>query len=154
MGWLVFVSVFYFIYESLVWFVSIVVDGLVLIPFELCGCWKAFIKRCNKGKKKELSPQDAALLIQMTFRSYLARRSQILRCLRELAVAKARLKEIRAIFYNFSYRRRVANDAEERQRFSEKIIVLLLTVEAVEVIYNDYKLYNFFMAISWHTLLK
>ncbi|XP_064939756.1 BAG family molecular chaperone regulator 7-like isoform X1 [Musa acuminata AAA Group] len=94
---------------------------------------KAFTKRCNKGKKKkELSPQDAALLIQMTFRSYLARRSQILRCLRELAVAKARLKEIRAIFYNFSYRKRVANDAEERQRFSEKIIVLLLTVEAVE----------------------
>ncbi|XP_009385969.2 BAG family molecular chaperone regulator 7 [Musa acuminata AAA Group] len=93
---------------------------------------KAFTKRCNKGKKKELSPQDAALLIQMTFRSYLARRSQILHCLRELAVAKARLKEIRAIFYNFSYRRRVANDAEERQRFSEKIIVLLLTVEAVE----------------------
>lgn len=90
----------------------------------------------------------------MTFRSYLARRSQILHCLRELAVAKARLKEIRAIFYNFSYRRRVANDAEERQRFSEKIIVLLLTVEAVEVIYNDDKLYNFFMAISWHMLLK
>ncbi|URE15285.1 IQ calmodulin-binding motif family protein [Musa troglodytarum] len=100
---------------------------------------KAFTKRCNKGKKKELSPQDAALLIQMTFRFHLARRSQILRCLRELAVAKARLKEIRAIFYNFSYHRHVANDAEERQRFSEKIIVLLLTVEAVEVIYNDDK---------------
>ncbi|CAL9081178.1 unnamed protein product [Musa textilis] len=93
---------------------------------------KAFTKRCNKGKKKVLTPQDAALLIQVTFRSHLARRSQILRCLRELAVAKARLKEIRAFFYNFSYRRRISKDAEELQRFSEKIIVLLLTVEAIE----------------------
>ncbi|URD86988.1 IQ calmodulin-binding motif family protein [Musa troglodytarum] len=93
---------------------------------------KAFTKRCNKGKKKVLTPQDAALLIQVTFRSHLARRSQILRCLRELAVAKARLKEIRAFFYNFSYRRRISKDAEELQRFSEKIIVLLLTVDAIE----------------------
>ncbi|WOK97164.1 BAG family molecular chaperone regulator 7-like [Canna indica] len=93
---------------------------------------KAFYKRCERGKRKELSPVDAALLIQMTFRAHLARRSQVLRCLRELAVAKARLKDIRASFYNFSYRRHVANNAEERQRFSEKIIVLLLTVEAIE----------------------
>jgi len=51
-------------------------------------------------------------------------------------VAKAKLKEIRSLFYNFSYRRRIANDAEERQRFSEKIIVLLLTVDAIEVKLN------------------
>ncbi|XP_010906615.1 uncharacterized protein [Elaeis guineensis] len=93
---------------------------------------KAFAKSSNKGKKKELSRQDAALIIQMTFRAHLVRRSQVLRCLRDLAVAKGKLKEIRALFYNFSYRRRLANDAEERQRFCEKIIVLLLTVDAIE----------------------
>nr|GLL28101.1 BAG family molecular chaperone regulator 7 [Ipomoea trifida] len=86
----------------------------------------------KKGKRKELSPQDAAMVIQMTFRAYLIRRSQALRALRELAIAKTKLKELRALFNNFSYRRQVARDAEERQRFSEKIIVLLLTVDAIE----------------------
>lgn len=98
---------------------------------------QAFAKRIgaverSRGKKKELSPQDAALMIQICFRAYLIRRSQALRALRDLAVAKTKLKEIRALFHNFSYRRRVANDAVERQRFSEKIIVLLLTVDAIE----------------------
>nr|GMC94381.1 BAG family molecular chaperone regulator 7 [Ipomoea batatas] len=86
----------------------------------------------KKGKRKELSPQDAAMVIQMTFRAYLIRRSQALRALRELAIAKTKLKELRALFNNFSYRRQVARDAEERQRFSKKIIVLLLTVDAIE----------------------
>lgn len=99
---------------------------------------KAFAKRPGaskkgKGKKKELSFQDAALMIQLSFRAYLIRRSQALRALRDLAVAKSKLKELRALFNNFSYRRHVAQDAEERQRFSEKIIVLLLTVDAIEV---------------------
>ncbi|XP_073008475.1 uncharacterized protein [Typha latifolia] len=93
---------------------------------------KSFARRCDKGKQRELSPQDAALLIQMNFRAHLARRSQVLRCLRDLAIAKGKLKEIRALFCNFSYRRRIANDAEERQRFAERIIVLLLTVDALE----------------------
>ncbi|XP_044505721.1 BAG family molecular chaperone regulator 7-like [Mangifera indica] len=98
---------------------------------------KAFSKRPGavrniRGKNKELSPQDAAIMIQMTFRAYLIRRSQALRALRDLAVAKTKLKEIRALFNNLSYRRQVARDAEERQRFSEKIIVLLLTVDAIE----------------------
>lgn len=97
---------------------------------------QAFAKRAiaakDKGKKKELSPQDAAAMIQMTFRGYLIRRSKALRALRELAVAKTKLKELRALFHNFSYRSRVARDAEERQKFSERIIVLLLTVDAVE----------------------
>lgn len=88
----------------------------------------------SKGKKKELSPQDAALIIQKSFRAYLIRRSQMLRELRELAIAKAKLKELRACFSNFSYRHRIAADAEERQRFSEKIIVLLLTVDAIQVL--------------------
>ncbi|XP_057776766.1 BAG family molecular chaperone regulator 7-like [Salvia miltiorrhiza] len=95
---------------------------------------QAFTKRLakKKGKTKELSPQDAAALIQMSFRAYLIRRSQALRALRELAIAKNKLKEIRSLFNNFSYRHRISRDAEERQRFSEKIIVLLLTVDAIE----------------------
>ncbi|XP_066374477.1 BAG family molecular chaperone regulator 7-like [Miscanthus floridulus] len=93
---------------------------------------KAFAKGNGKGKRKELSPQDAALLIQMTYRAHLAHRSQVLRCLRDLAVAKAKLKELRSLFYNISYRHRIAHDHEERQRFSEKIIVLLITVDALE----------------------
>ncbi|XP_061369025.1 BAG family molecular chaperone regulator 7 [Gastrolobium bilobum] len=98
---------------------------------------QAFAKRFGaiqneRGKKKELSPQDAALLIQISFKAYLIRRSKSLRALRELAVAKAKLKEIRAQFNNFSYRRHIARDAEEHQRFSEKIIVVLLTVDAIE----------------------
>ncbi|KNA17804.1 hypothetical protein SOVF_076240 [Spinacia oleracea] len=95
---------------------------------------QAFAKRStnDKGKRKELSPYDAAALIQWTFRAYLIRRSKALRALRELAVAKTKLKELRALFHNFSYRSRVSRDAEERQKFSEKIIVLLLTVDAIE----------------------
>jgi hypothetical protein len=94
---------------------------------------KAFAMGNDKGKAKELSPQDAALLIQMNYRAHLAHRSQVLRCLRDLAVAKAKLKELRSMFYNLNYRRRCSYDHEERQRFSEKIIVLLLTVDALEV---------------------
>lgn len=70
----------------------------------------------------------------MSFKAYLVRRSRALRALKDLAVAKAKLKEIRALFNNFSYRRRIARDAEEHQRFSERIIVLLLTVDAIEVL--------------------
>ncbi|GLT84017.1 hypothetical protein SLE2022_022740 [Rubroshorea leprosula] len=88
--------------------------------------------RNERGKRKELSPQDAALMIQVTFRAYLIRRSKALRSLRDLAVAKTKLKEIRALFNNLSYRGRVAREPDERQRFSEKIIVLLLTVDAIE----------------------
>lgn len=94
---------------------------------------KAFAKRIDKGKKKEISPVDAAVLIQLSFKAYLIRRSKALRALRELAVAKTKLKELRALFHNFSYRSRVSRDAEERQKFAEKIIVLLLTVDAIEV---------------------
>ncbi|KAL1550362.1 BAG family molecular chaperone regulator 7-like [Salvia divinorum] len=95
---------------------------------------QAFTKRPEKkkGKTKELSPQDAAALIQLSFRAYLIRRSQALRALRELAIAKNKLKEIRGLFNNFSYRRLLSRSPEECQRFSEKIIVLLLTVDAIE----------------------
>ncbi|MCL7027148.1 hypothetical protein MKW94_006068 [Papaver nudicaule] len=71
-------------------------------------------------------------MIQFNFRAYLIRRSQALRALRELAVAKAKLKELRILFNNFSYRHRIVRDGEERQKFSEKIIILLLTVDAIE----------------------
>lgn len=99
---------------------------------------KAFAKRTRvienkKGKKKELSPQDAAIIIQISFREYLIHRSKVLRALRDLSVAKTKLKEIRESFNNFAYSRRLTRDAEERQRFTEKIIVLLLTVDAIEV---------------------
>ncbi|KAG6429245.1 hypothetical protein SASPL_107290 [Salvia splendens] len=95
---------------------------------------QAFTKRPQKkkGKTKELSPLDAAALIQMSFRAYLIRRSQALRALRELAIAKNKLKELRVLFNNFSYRRLLSCAPEECQRFSEKIIVLLLTVDAIE----------------------
>ncbi|CAM8991241.1 unnamed protein product [Rhodiola kirilowii] len=97
---------------------------------------QVFAKRAGavnaKGKRKELSPQDAAIMIQNSFRAYLIRRSKALRGLRELAVAKNKLKELRKLFNNFSYRRRIAHDAEECQKFTERIIVVLLTVDAIE----------------------
>ncbi|XP_006648210.2 BAG family molecular chaperone regulator 7 [Oryza brachyantha] len=108
---------------------------IVEIEDNTAGCVaikKAFASSYGKGKRKELSPQDAALLIQMNYRAHLAHRSQVLRCLRDLAVAKAKLKEIRSLFYNISYRHRISRDSEERQRFAEKIIVLLLTVDSLE----------------------
>lgn len=120
---------------------------------------QAFAKRAgpsakNKGKKKELSPQDAAMMIQKSFRAYLIRRSQALRALRELAIAKAKLKDIRALFNNFTYRRRVNQDAEERQRFTEKIIVLLLTVDSIEVIFfGSYKLRSSIYTVDCIVLL-
>uniref|UniRef100_A0A0E0CHL7 BAG domain-containing protein n=1 Tax=Oryza meridionalis TaxID=40149 RepID=A0A0E0CHL7_9ORYZ len=108
---------------------------IVEIHDNTAGCVainKAFASSYAKGKRKQLSPQDAALLIQMNYRSHLAHRSQVLRCLRHLAVAKAKLKDIRSLFYNISYRRRISHDSEERQRFADKIIALLATVDALE----------------------
>ncbi|EOA13325.1 hypothetical protein CARUB_v10026360mg [Capsella rubella] len=98
---------------------------------------KAFARRngavrTKKGKNKEMPPDYAAVMIQRAFKAYLVRRSKSLRTLRDLAIAKTKLKELRASFHNFSYRRLIAHDAEERQKFSEKIIVLLLTVDAIE----------------------
>ncbi|KAJ0231375.1 BAG family molecular chaperone regulator 7 [Hirschfeldia incana] len=88
--------------------------------------------RAKKGKNKEMPPEYAAAMIQRAFRAYLIRRSKALRALRDLAIAKTKLKELRASFHNFNYRRVISRDAEERQKFSEKIIVLLLTVDAIE----------------------
>lgn len=97
---------------------------------------KAFAKRAltakDKGKRNELSAHEAAAMIQLTYRGYAARRSQTLGDLRELAVARSKLKELRILFHNFSYRSQIVHDAEERQKFSEKIIVLLLTVDAIK----------------------
>uniref|UniRef100_A0A1J3J8K7 BAG family molecular chaperone regulator 7 n=1 Tax=Noccaea caerulescens TaxID=107243 RepID=A0A1J3J8K7_NOCCA len=98
---------------------------------------KAFARRngavrSKKGKNKEMPLEYAVVMIQRTFRAYLIRRSKSLRALRDLAIAKTKLKQLRASFNNFSYRRLISRDAEERQKFSEKIIVLLLTVDAIE----------------------
>ena len=81
-----------------------------------------------------MPPEYAAVMIQRAFRAYLIRRSKALRALRDLAIAKTKLKELRASFHNFNHRRVISRDAEERQKFSEKIIVLLLTVDAIEVL--------------------
>ncbi|KAK6920297.1 BAG domain [Dillenia turbinata] len=93
---------------------------------------KRSIASTIKGKKKMLSPQDAAMAIQTSFRAHLSRKTQSLKSLRDMAIAKAKMRELRSLFNNFSYRRVVARETEERQRFSEKIVVLLLTVEAIE----------------------
>ncbi|CAK7347875.1 unnamed protein product [Dovyalis caffra] len=93
---------------------------------------QAFAKRAEavaraRGKTKILSPEAAALMIQVGFRTYLIRRSQALQSLRELAITKAKLNEIRTLFNNFTYRRCIARDVEERKRFAERIIALLLS---------------------------
>nr|GEY99340.1 hypothetical protein [Tanacetum cinerariifolium] len=76
--------------------------------------WSLALER-NKGKKKkELSPQDAAMVIQITFREYLVRRSQ---SLRELAVAKGKLKELREFDI-------VVNDRRNK-KLKEVVITLL-----------------------------
>ncbi|CAA0837489.1 BAG family molecular chaperone regulator 7 [Striga hermonthica] len=64
--------------------------------------------------RKELSPLDAAVLIQKSFRAYLNQTSQALCSLREMAVAKAKLKEMKGFFHNFSCRRLPAHDTEVR----------------------------------------
>ncbi|KAG5230524.1 calmodulin-binding family protein [Salix suchowensis] len=86
----------------------------------------------EEGKEEGIVTARRSIVDSDDFRTYLIRRSQALRALRELAISKAKLKELRALFNNFSYRRHLARDAEERQKFSEKIIVLLLTVDAIE----------------------
>ncbi|KAK3224734.1 hypothetical protein Dsin_004596 [Dipteronia sinensis] len=57
---------------------------------------------------------DAAMMIQHNFREYVTRRSQSVRSPCELAVAKAKLREIKALCNNYPYRHRIACDAEER----------------------------------------
>ncbi|GMI99072.1 BCL-2-associated athanogene 7 [Hibiscus trionum] len=96
---------------------------------------KAFERRAGavaslRGKRKVLSPDEAAVVIERTFRAYLIRRSKSLRALRELAVAKSKLKELRALFN--SHKQSIARDSEERQRFSEQIISLILAVDAIQ----------------------
>ncbi|KAM0013361.1 putative BAG family molecular chaperone regulator/7/8 [Helianthus debilis subsp. tardiflorus] len=71
------------------------------------------------------------MMIQIMFRAYLIRKSMALRALRELAIAKGKLKEVKALF-NIYYYRPLTPDKEERQKFAERIIVLLLTVDAIE----------------------
>ncbi|KAK6918564.1 BAG domain [Dillenia turbinata] len=102
------------------------------IPMIKQAVGKRSIACTSKGKKKILSPQDAAMTIQTGFRAYLSRKTQSLKSIRDMAIAKAKMRELRSLFNNFSYRRVVARDPEERQRFSERIVVLILTVEAIE----------------------
>ncbi|WKA13007.1 hypothetical protein VitviT2T_030344 [Vitis vinifera] len=86
---------------------------------------------------RELSPEGAAWLMDLDGNQFSEptnvdqlKRSQALHALRDLAVAKAKLKEIRVLFNNC--RHRVTDDAEERQRIFEKIMVLLIHVDDIE----------------------
>ncbi|KAF3642361.1 hypothetical protein T459_16821 [Capsicum annuum] len=90
-------------------------SAMYSLPSSPLSLLLVFAKKVEKrrGKRKELSPQDAVLAIQMNFRAYLIRRSQPLCALRELAIAKTKLKELRALFNNFTYRQHIGHDAEE-----------------------------------------
>ncbi|XP_031483898.1 BAG family molecular chaperone regulator 7-like [Nymphaea colorata] len=88
--------------------------------------WQRLKAEQGKSRKQLSPPEDAALIIQMSFRAHLVRPTQMLRGHRDLAIADAKLKELRSLFDYFFY-------AEERQRFSEKII-LPLTVEDISLI--------------------
>ncbi|KAF2311718.1 hypothetical protein GH714_026355 [Hevea brasiliensis] len=79
------------------------------------------------------------------------RKSKVLRALRELAIAKSKLKEIRSLFNNFSYRRQVARDAVERQRFSEKS---LSCFSLWMLLRSDGLGLGEFLRLKFHTLLK
>ncbi|GFP88260.1 bag family molecular chaperone regulator 7 [Phtheirospermum japonicum] len=83
-------------------------------------------KKCEKAKGKGKAVGSTARIVEIEEPS--DHGGIVLR----QVVAKTKLKEIRALFHNFSYRHRLGRDAEERQKFSEKIIVLLLTVDAIQ----------------------
>ncbi|KAJ0053820.1 hypothetical protein Pint_00205 [Pistacia integerrima] len=92
------------------------------------GRKQSFLAKVRE-KKKELSPQDAALNIRRSFKEHVVRGSQALdHCASwQWLLAKAWLKEVRVLFYNFQNGQQISRDAEESQWFYEKIIVLILT---------------------------
>lgn len=87
---------------------------------------------CHGSGKTEMSPDTAALIIQTRFRAYLARRSQTLRHLRDLAMIKSEFKQLNFLFANAGYRRIVRRDQDERRRFCEKAVGLLLKLDSIE----------------------
>jgi len=52
-------------------------------------------------------------------------------------VAKAKLKKIRS-FYSISYSSSIAQDFEEQQRFLQKMMILLLNMDALEVNFHPF----------------
>lgn len=92
--------------------------------------------RSEKFSKKESfvmkTPEDAALIIQSSFRAYLVRRSETLRHLRDLAIVKSTLKKLHCLYADSRYRRLLCRDADERNRFSERATALLLKVDSVQ----------------------
>lgn len=68
----------------------------------------------------------------MRVTSHLIRRSQARRALRDMSIINSKLKIIRDRFNNFSYHRRLVRDAEERESFCERVIMLLLTLDDIE----------------------
>lgn len=87
---------------------------------------------CHDSGKTEMSPDTAALIIQSRFRAYLARRSQTLRHLKDLAMIKSEFKQLNFLFANAGYRRIVRRDQDERRRFCEKAVGLLLKLDSIE----------------------
>lgn len=87
---------------------------------------------CHGSGKTEMSPDTAALIIQSRFRAYLARRSQTLRHLRDLATVKSEFKQLNFLFANAGYRRIVRRDQDERRRFCEKAVAMLLKLDSIQ----------------------
>ncbi|KAI7750038.1 hypothetical protein M8C21_024012 [Ambrosia artemisiifolia] len=94
---------------------------------------QVFAKNVENNKRKEyFSPKAAAMMIQKTFSAYLLRKSQALRALRELAIVQRMLKEFATLFHLLHFHRGAAHDKENRLKFSEKFIVMLLAIDAIE----------------------
>lgn len=56
---------------------------------------RAFERRRDMVRRKDLSPRDAALIIQKNFRDHIKKKSNAIQGLKELALAHAKLKEMR-----------------------------------------------------------
>lgn len=89
-------------------------------------------RKCHGPRNAEMNPEVAARIIQSRFRAYLVRRSQSLRHLRDLAMVKSEFKQLNFLFTNAGYRRIVRRDQDERRRFCEKAVALLLKLDSIE----------------------
>eukprot|EP00252_Welwitschia_mirabilis_P011295 TRINITY_DN2540_c0_g1_i1.p1 TRINITY_DN2540_c0_g1~~TRINITY_DN2540_c0_g1_i1.p1 ORF type:complete len:412 (+),score=71.79 TRINITY_DN2540_c0_g1_i1:138-1373(+) len=88
-------------------------------------------KRLFSAKVK-MTEDVAAVIIQRKFRALLARRSNVLRGLQELAVLKSAFNKLKEMLEKESYWTFLCRYPEERTLFSEKLDVLLLKLESVQ----------------------
>lgn len=89
-------------------------------------------RECHCLRNDEMNPEAAARIIQSRFRSYLVRRSQSLRHLKDLAMVKSEFKQLNFLFANVGYQKIVKRDQDERRRFCEKAVALLLKLDSIE----------------------